>query len=63
MRYPFIMGISNEFFFFVCRNLSPEQVVRVTNGSLVALKPDESLTSTARNPLPKLLAPPLKGQS
>ena len=57
------MGLSPESFSFNCCNLSPEQVVRVTNGSLVALKPDESLTSTARNPLPKLLAPPLKGQS
>ena len=52
------MGLSTEFFLFNCCNLSPEQVVRVTNGS-----PDESLTSTARNPLPKLLATPLKGQS
>ena len=57
------MGLNTESFLFDCCNLSPEQVVRVTNGSLVALKPDESLTSTARNPLPKLLAPPLKGQS
>ena len=52
------MGISNEFFFFDCCNLTPEQVVRVTNDSSVALKPEESLTSTAGNPLPKLLAPP-----
>ena len=57
------MGLSTEFFLFNCCNLSPEQVVRVTKGSPVALKPEESLTSTARNPLPKLLAPPLKGQS